>query len=206
MELIFRPDPDLTPALLDELTRLWTDVNNTGGAVGFTGDTTYEEVRPEIDRYADSVAAGSHCLIAGLDPDGRLRATAFLGFNTHRLQGHYAWLTTVMVDPSLQRGGHGRALLAAAEEHARDLGLEALKLTCRGGMGLEDFYASVGYQEVGRVPGGLRVAADDYRDDIMMWLPLRPPARSHAGRASLDGAFGNIRSERKSGLRCSATH
>jgi GNAT superfamily N-acetyltransferase len=111
-------------------------------------------------------------VLAGLDGAGRLRATAFLGFNTHRLQHHWAWLTTVMVDPSLQRGGHGRALLAAAEEHARALGLEALKLTCRGGLGLEHFYASCGYKEVGRVPGGLRVSADDYRDDIMMWLSL----------------------------------
>lgn len=63
-------------------------------------------------------------------------------------------------------------LLAAVEEHARALGLEALKLTCRGGLGLEHFYASCGYKEVGRVPGGLRVSSDDYRDDIMMWLPL----------------------------------
>ncbi|WP_217235299.1 GNAT family N-acetyltransferase [Streptomyces sp. AC555_RSS877] len=172
MQLTFRLDPDPTPAFLHELTLLWTAVNNAGGAVGFVGETTYEEVRPETDQYAQSLAAGRHRLIAGLDLDGRLRATAFLGLNAHRLQGHYAWLTTVMIDPSLQRGGHGRALLAAAEEHARALGLEAIKLTCRGGTGLENFYASVGYKEVGRVPGGLRVAADDYRDDIMMWLPL----------------------------------
>jgi hypothetical protein len=39
-------------------------------------------------------------------------------------------------------------------------------------MGLEDFYGRCGYKEVGRVPGGLRLSADDYRDDIMMWLPL----------------------------------
>ncbi|GGN85751.1 N-acetyltransferase [Streptomyces albiflavescens] len=168
----FRLDPELTAGLLDELTRLWTDVSNTGGAVGFPGRVTYDEVRPETDRYARTVAEGRHRLLAGFDGAGRLRATAFLGFNTHRLQDHFAWVTTVMVDPALQGGGHGRALLAAVEEHARALGLEALKLTCRGGTGLEHFYASCGYQEVGRVPGGLRVSADDYRDDIMMWLPL----------------------------------
>ncbi|WP_327430777.1 GNAT family N-acetyltransferase [Streptomyces sp. NBC_01236] len=170
--LTFRLDPELTPAFLDELTRLWADVSNAGGAIGFAGTVTDEEVRPETDRYVESLAAGRHRLLAGLDSAGRLRATAFLGFNTHRLQGHWAWLTTVMIDPSLQRGGHGRALLDAAEDHARALGLEALKLTCRGGLGLEHFYASCGYKEVGRVPGGLRVSADDYRDDIMMWLPL----------------------------------
>ncbi|WP_369248383.1 N-acetyltransferase family protein [Streptomyces sp. R41] len=168
----FRLDPELTPGLLDELTRLWADVSNAGGAVGFPDRVTYDEVRPDTDRYARTIAEGRHRLLAGFDRAGRLRATAFLGFNTHRLQHHWAWLTTVMVDPALQGGGHGRALLAAAEEHARALGLEALKLTCRGGMGLEHFYASCGYKEVGRVPGGLRVTADDYRDDIMMWLAL----------------------------------
>jgi GNAT superfamily N-acetyltransferase len=86
--------------------------------------------------------------------------------------GHWGWLYTVMIHPSLQGGGHGRALLAEAERHARALGLEALRLTCRGGMGLEDFYGRCGYKEVGRVPAGLRLSADDYRDDIMMWLPL----------------------------------
>jgi GNAT superfamily N-acetyltransferase len=171
-ELTFRLDPELTPAFLDELTRLWADVSNAGGAVGFPDPVTYDDVRPETDRYLRTIAEGRHRLLAGLDDTGGLRATAFLGFTEHRLQRHVAWLTTVMVDPSLQRGGHGRALLGAAEAHARALGLEALKLTCRGGLGLEQFYASCGYREVGRVPGGLRVSADDYRDDIMMWLPL----------------------------------
>lgn len=172
MELTYRLDPTLTPALLDELTLLWTAVNNAGGAVGFPGATTYEDVRPEAERYAESIAAGRHRLLAGVDGNGRLRATAFFGFNAHRLQSHYAWLYTVMVDPALQGGGHGRALLGEVETHARSFGLEALKLTCRGGLGLERFYASAGYKEVGRVPGGLRVSEDDYRDDIMMWLPL----------------------------------
>ncbi|MFD3837656.1 GNAT family N-acetyltransferase [Streptomyces sp. NPDC058642] len=172
MELTYRLDPDLTPGLLDELTHLWVAVNNTGGAVGFVGTTTSDDVRPDVERYAESTAAGRHRLLAGFDPEGRLRATAFFGFNAHRLQSHYAWLYTVMIDPALQGGGHGRSLLAEVETHARGFGLEALKLTCRGGLGLERFYASAGYKEVGRVPGGLRVSADDYRDDIMMWLPL----------------------------------
>ncbi|MBE8476997.1 GNAT family N-acetyltransferase [Streptomyces justiciae] len=172
MDLTYRLDPELTPGLLDQLTRLWVDVNNAGGAVGFVGTTSYEDVRPGVDGYVESIAAGRHRMLAGLDPEGRLRATAFFGFNEHRLQRHYAWLYTVMVAPALQGGGHGRALLGEAERHARGFGLEALKLTCRGGLGLERFYAAAGYKEVGRVPDGLRVAADDYRDDIMMWLPL----------------------------------
>jgi len=171
--LTFALDPEPTPALLDQLTGLWTDVSNSGGAVGFADlPVALETVRPEAERYATALAEGRSRLLGGLGEDDRLAATAFFTFNTHRLQRHWCWLNTVMVHPSLQGGGHGRTLLAEAERHARGLGLEALRLTCRGGMGLEDFYARCGYKEVGRVPGGLRVDAGDYRDDVMMWLPL----------------------------------
>ena len=60
-----------------------------------------------------------------------------------------------------------------AERLARTLdGVELLHLTCRGGLGLERFYAKCGYTEVGRIPRMLRVAADDYRDEIHMALSL----------------------------------
>jgi GNAT superfamily N-acetyltransferase len=171
--LTYLLDPEPTPMLLDQVTDLWAEVSNAGGAVGFSDlPVPREVVRPEVERYATTLAEGRTRLLGGFDEDGRLVATAFFGFNAHRLQGHWCWLYTVMVHPSLQGGGHGSALLAEAERHARALGLEALRLTCRGGMGLEDFYGRCGYKEVGRVPGGLRVSADDYRDDIMMWLPL----------------------------------
>jgi hypothetical protein len=51
-------------------------------------------------------------------------------------------------------------------------GIEAVRLSCRGGLGLEDFYARCGYKEVGRVPGAIRVGRGDDRDDITMLLSL----------------------------------
>jgi GNAT superfamily N-acetyltransferase len=78
-----------------------------------------------------------------------------------------------MVHPRHQGRGYGRDLLAAAGDAARTMpGIEAIRLTCRGGNGLERFYASCGYKEVGRVPGAIRVAPGDDRDDITMLLPL----------------------------------
>jgi GNAT superfamily N-acetyltransferase len=80
---------------------------------------------------------------------------------------------TVMVHPGRQGEGNGRALMDALADAARGLdGVEGVKLTCRGGLGLERFYASCGYKEVGRVPGAIRVAPGDDRDDVTMWLPL----------------------------------
>lgn len=63
--------------------------------------------------------------------------------------------------------------MARTEAAARSIeGIDAIRLGCRGGLGLEHFYASCGYKEVGRVPGALRVAPGDDRDDITMLLPL----------------------------------
>lgn len=61
----------------------------------------------------------------------------------------------------------------AVADAARTMeGIEAVRLGCRGGLGLEHFYAACGYKEVGRVPGAIRVAPGDDRDDITMLLPL----------------------------------
>ncbi|MGW1161283.1 N-acetyltransferase family protein [Streptomyces sp. NPDC002513] len=173
MPLTFVLDPPMTPALRDGVVDLWTDVSNAGGAVGFVPPVTREVVRPELLRHLTAMSEGRTRLLVGLDPQGRVAATAFLTSNTHRLMTHWLWLYTVMVHPRHQGKGYGRDLLAAAEDAARGVaGIEAIRLTCRGGLGLEHFYGSCGYKEVGRVPGAIRVAPGDDRDDITMLLPL----------------------------------
>ena len=160
---------------------LWTDVSNAGGAVGFVPPVTREDVRPGMDRSLADVAAGRRRLLVGRDGEGRIVATAFLAFNSHRLMHHWIWLYTVMVHPDQQGRGHGRVLMSAVEQAARDLpGIEAVRLTCRGGTGVERFYEACGYKEVGRVPGAIRVAPGDDRDDIIMLLTLPWPASGKA--------------------------
>jgi GNAT superfamily N-acetyltransferase len=134
---------------------------------------TAEDVRPEWRRHLTAIAEGRMRLLVGRDEDGRIAATAFLAYNTHRLMTHWVWLHTVMVHPRHQGKGHGRDLMAAAAQAARGFdGIEAIRLTCRGGSGADRFYAACGYKEVGRVPGAIRVADGDDRDDVIMLLPL----------------------------------
>jgi GNAT superfamily N-acetyltransferase len=221
MGLTFRLDPPVGPELRDGVLALWTDVSNAGGSVGFVPPVTAEDIRPEWLKHLAAMTERRTRLLVGYDEDA-VAATAFLALNTHRLMRHWLWLYTVMVHPRHQGRGYGRDLLAAAEEAAASLpGIEAIRLTCRGGTGLERFYASCGYQEVGRVPGAIRVAPGDDRDDVTMLLPLSagdraPGERSALGRASLESApSGPLRTpgnagrenptERESGLRCSAT-
>ncbi|NLU70272.1 GNAT family N-acetyltransferase [Streptomyces sp. HNM0574] len=166
-------DPPVTPELKDDILRLWADVTNAGGAVGFVPPVAPEDVRPELLKHLVAMAEERVRLVAALDEEGHVVGTAFLTYNAHRLMRHWVWLYTVMVHPSLQGRGAGRGLMAAAAEAARaDEGIEAIRLTCRGGTGVDAFYASCGYREVGRVPGAIRAGAGDFRDDITMWLPL----------------------------------
>ncbi|MGW3494289.1 N-acetyltransferase family protein [Streptomyces sp. NPDC001020] len=173
MSLTFELDPSITPALRDDLLDLWTEVSNAGGAVGFVPPVTREEIRPSLVRQLATMSEGRARLLVGYDERRRVAATAFLSFNADRMAAHWLWLYTVMVHPRYQGKGYGRDLMAAAADAARCFeGIEAIRLTCRGGHGLERFYGSCGYKEVGRVPDAIRVANGDDRDDITMLLPL----------------------------------
>jgi GNAT superfamily N-acetyltransferase len=173
MSLTCQLDPVIDDELRAAVLTLWTDVTNAGGAVGFTPPVTPEDVRPELDLALAEVAAGRRRLLTGRDEDGQVVATAFLAYNAHRLMSHWLWLYTVMLHPDLQGRGHGRALMAAAEQAARGFhGIEAIRLTCRGGTGVDLFYGRCGYKEVGRVPSAIRVAPGDDRDDVIMLLTL----------------------------------
>ncbi|MFA7762385.1 N-acetyltransferase family protein [Streptomyces sp. NPDC048723] len=173
MTLTFTLDPVVDPSLREGILALWVDVSNAGGAVGFVPPATPDDIRPALDSHLAGVADGSCRLVLGCEEDGTVAATAFLTHNTHRLQLHWLWAYTVMVHPRHQGKGYGRELMAATEAAARSVGnIDAIRLSCRGGHGLEHFYASCGYKEVGRVPGAIRVAPGDDRDDVTMLLPL----------------------------------
>ena len=156
---------DLRPLLVD----IWTDATNAGGAVGFVAPVEREAVDAKAFR---AFTVGRDVMLVGF-ADGK--PAAFLVIVDHQfpLMDHARLLKTVVVDPKQQGQGYGAELLREAERVARTLdGVEMLHLTCRGGLGLEHFYSKCGYTEVGRIPRMLRVAADDYRDEIHMALSL----------------------------------
>jgi GNAT superfamily N-acetyltransferase len=167
----FEFDPELTGALREQIIELWTEVANTGGAVGFAGRVHPEEVRTFTNRAFAGVDDGYDHLLVGYAGD---ELAALLFFVSHRfaLAEHWRTIKRVMIRPSLQGRGYGVALMREAERLARRQGWEALHLTVRDGTGLERFYGSLGYHEVGRLPGALRMAPGDDRDEAHMWLKL----------------------------------
>ncbi|WP_338146254.1 GNAT family N-acetyltransferase [Streptomyces boncukensis] len=163
-------DPPVTPALRDDLVRLWRAAD---GADGPVEPGTPEDTRAELIGYLRALAEGRARLLAALDDEGHAVGTAFLFRNTHRLMRHWVWLYAVLLHPSVRGRGAGRGLLAAAEDAARGMaGVRGIRLTLRGGEGLERFYGLCGYREVGRVPSAIKAAEGDFRDDVTMWRPL----------------------------------
>lgn len=176
MSLRFVLDPDLTPALREQIVDLWVDVTNAGGAVGFVAPVTANAVRPVAEATFAEIADGPDRLLVGYEGD-RPVGILIICANRFHLKRHYRVLKRVMVHPDTQGRGYGAALMREAERLGRELGLEALHVTVRGGLGLEPFYDRLGYREVGRLPGALRLAPGDDRDEVFMWLELgREPA------------------------------
>ncbi|KXK62723.1 acetyltransferase [Micromonospora rosaria] len=173
MTLRFVLDPDLTPELYDQLVTLWLDVSNAGGAVGFVAPVTEAEVRALAAPTFAGFTDGPDRLLVGYAGDRPVAALIF-GDNRFGLKAHWCVLRRVMVHPDVQGRGYGAALMREAERLGRTLGWAALHVTVRDGLGLDAFYRGLGYREVGRLPGALRVAPGDDRDEVLMWLDLAP--------------------------------
>ena len=173
MAIEFILDPPLTDDLRAQILALWVEVTNAGGAVGFVGQVSPDDVRPTAEAAFASVTAGFDRLLIGVD-NYQLVALLFITDNHFQLKDHWRLLKRVMVTPGSQGRGYGRALMREAESAGRTMGLAALQVTVRGGQGIEQFYAGLGFREVGRVPRALRVAPGDDRDEILMWRELEP--------------------------------
>uniref|UniRef100_UPI0015F0F8B9 GNAT family N-acetyltransferase n=1 Tax=Pseudonocardia pini TaxID=2758030 RepID=UPI0015F0F8B9 len=85
---------------------------------------------------------------------------------------HRATVLRLMVHPGQQGRGWGGRLLAAATDHARELGFDQLLLSARGGTGLPAFYSHQGWAEVGVFPRALRLGPGDVRDEHWFQLDL----------------------------------
>ena len=119
----------LTAADADAAVALWQ-------AAGLT--------RPWNDPQSDFVRAlaGATSAVLGRRDGGALVATVMVGDD-----GHRGWVYYLAVDPTRQRGGLGRLMMAAAEDWLRARGCPKLNLMVRGdNTQARGFYARLGYE------------------------------------------------------------
>lgn len=185
--------------LRERLLTIWTDVSNAGGWVGFVPPVARTQVAPALDAALRRIHDGRDWLIvvrvpradAGTtgngsgDPFGPdedvVAGFGIVAANDRLLSEHWRWLIRVQVHPAFQGARLGGVLLDGCARIAADAGLEKLLLTVRSGEGLERFYARAGYREVARIPGAIRVAPGDDRDQVILVHPLGADGDGDAG-------------------------
>ncbi len=173
---------DLDDAGREELLDLWQRVNDAGGAVGFLPGAPRSAVAELLSVHERQMADGDGFAGALRDPDGALVGWGWCVVGPNPLRRHAPWLYRVMVEPGRQGSGQGGLLLAGLHRLAREDGAELLLLSTRSGAGVTRFYARHGYDEVGRVPGVIRVAPGDDRDEVFMARRLDGcPLQVHGG-------------------------
>ena len=168
------PSAAAQPALRRDLLGTWVAVTDAGGAVGFTAPADAQAIADLLDAALARVTAGRDAL-GILRRSGTAVGMGLLVDGGSALQRHWRTVLRLMVHPELQGIGAGRRLLEGLHGVARQLELEQLRLSVRGGTGLEPFYERFGYVAVGRHPGAIRVAPGDDRDEITMVVALTPP-------------------------------
>ncbi|WP_371791328.1 GNAT family N-acetyltransferase [Streptomyces sp. NBC_01471] len=162
-------DPDRRQALID----CWIEVSNAGGAAGFPFPPIDErDAAPALDAILESLAPQTCRLVMALDGD-ELLGWLNIRRSTSAVVTHWATLHHVQTRTRRHGQGIGSALMKEAHTIARDeMDLEQLHLAARAGVGLETFYGRLGWKEVGRWPGALRLGPGDDRDEVLMLLDL----------------------------------
>ena len=157
-----------------QLLTCWRDVSNAGGAVGFPFlPVTTEQVRSAIEGLIESLDRSPSRILVAL-VDQTLAGWLVLVGNADTLTAHWARVLRVQTALEHRGTGVGRALMREVERAARDdLQLKHLHLELRAGMGLERFYESCGWCEVGRWPEALCLGGNELRDEVLMHRPLR---------------------------------
>lgn len=155
-----------------EVAKCWMDVANSGGAVGFPfTPVDLETVVEAVLGLSGEIERGNVILL-----EARLQASLVgwvtLRTNQSQLTAHWATLARLQSHPAHRGIGIGTALLTAAVDNARNLGLEHLRLALRGGEGLESYYEQHGWVEFGRHRKALRLSSGDDRDEVFMALVL----------------------------------
>jgi GNAT superfamily N-acetyltransferase len=172
LEIIQLTNPgDARPAVRRELTACWVAVSNAGGAAGFPfPPVSADQVAPAVDDLAASLDPWrSRILLARVN--GALAGWVGLSRASSPLIAHWGTVSHLQTALGHRNQGIGSALMRQLRQVARDeMVLEQLHLAARGGTGLDDYYARLGWEVTGRWPGKLRLAPDDTRDEILMIL------------------------------------
>jgi GNAT superfamily N-acetyltransferase len=156
-------------AQVDALAGVLVDCIAGGAGVSFLHPLAPERAQAFWRGVAADVAGGDRALLVAEDDTG-IVGTVQLVLAQPENQPHRADLSKMLVASRARRRGLGAALLAAAEQLARDCGKTLLVLDTNTGSDAERLYARLGWVRVGEIPdysiqphGGLRATTVFYK-------------------------------------------
>ena len=138
--------------ILGGLAEVLIDCVEGGASVSFMLPLPREKARAYWRGVAQSAARGERAVLAAVDPLGTIVGTVQLILDLPENQPHRGDLAKMLVHRRARRGGVGAALLAAAEECAREEGRTLLVLDTANAEAAR-LYERHGWQRVGQVPG-----------------------------------------------------
>ena len=142
-----------TLAAVPELSRILIDCVAGGAGVSFMDPLSQEKAEGFWrDRVTPAIERGSRALLVARK-DARIIGTVLLILGMEENQPHRAEITTLLVAPAARRQGVARALMEAAQTYAKQAGKTLLLLDTETGGLAEQLYLSMGWVEVGVVPG-----------------------------------------------------
>ena len=121
---------------------------------------------------AKDVGSGAKLLLAGW-AGGVLTGTVTLALTMPRNQPHRAEVVKLLVDPAARRHGLARRLMARLETEALARGRTLLMLDTRAGDRAEALYRSMGWHELGVVPGHAVNKDGGFENTMFFWKNLR---------------------------------
>ena len=138
--------------VLGGLAEVLVDCVEGGASVSFMLPLSRERAHAYWRGVALSAARGERAVLAAADARGSIVGTVQLILDLPENQPHRADLAKMLVHRRARRGGVGAALLAAAEECAREEGRTLLVLDTASAEAAR-LYERHGWQRVGQVPG-----------------------------------------------------
>jgi GNAT superfamily N-acetyltransferase len=138
-------------AAADELGRLLLDAHEAGMALGLAGPLTAQHAHEVWVETASKLDPLHRVLLVARD-DGAVVGTVQIVRAEAENGRHRAEIQRLAVRTDRRGSGVGRALLEAAVERSRELGLRLLWLTTHEDTGSDRFYEAVGWTRLGSMP------------------------------------------------------
>lgn len=158
---------------IQQLSDVLIDCVEGGASVSFMLPIARATAVAFWQSVAAAVACGERVLVVAEDAAGGIVGTVQIIFTQVENQPHRADIAKMLVHRRARRHGVGAALLAAAENIARDAGKTLLVLDTASG-DAERLYVKLGWQRCGVIPDYALLPGGGFCDTTFFYRVLRP--------------------------------